>query len=264
MNFYKRYMGDYARDTAHLSLAEHGAYTLLLDHYYATERPLPADDAALFRLCRGFDGAEQQAIRRVADMFFPIGDDGLRHNDRADRDIPKDTRARKSAQNNGLRGGRPIVSTAGATPKKGPSKPEAEPIAEPKQNPSGYDNVTQSKPAANTHQTPDTRQEQEQRTIEQRAARQASRFDDFWAVYPNRKGKAEALKKWKARGLDSIADMIIHDVKARIAGDREWLDGYVPHGSTYVNGSRWEDDIVPPRDNSGGADGRDDFMARAV
>lgn len=261
MNFYKRYMGDYARDTAHLSLAEHGAYTLLLDHYYATEKPLPADDAALFRLCRGFDGAEQQAIRRVADMFFPIAEDGLRHNDRADRDIPKDTRAIKAARGNGKLGGRPLKKTMDSIEIDTPSEPAAEPLSEPNQNPVGYDNETQSKPIAKTPQTPDTRQEQEQRTIEQQAARSAIRFDDFWAVYPNRKGKAEALKKWRARGLDRIADKIIADVKDRIARDREWLDGYVPHGSTYVNGSRWEDDIVPPKS---GANGSSDFMARAV
>ena len=36
MIFYKRYLGDYQRDTGHLSMLEHGAYTLLLDAFYAT------------------------------------------------------------------------------------------------------------------------------------------------------------------------------------------------------------------------------------
>ena len=30
MNYYERHLGDYARDTAHLSMMEHGAYGLLL------------------------------------------------------------------------------------------------------------------------------------------------------------------------------------------------------------------------------------------
>lgn len=87
MNFYKRYMGDYGRDTAHLSLAEHGAYALLLDHYYSTESALPAELLALYRLCRAFDKLEQRAVQSVADKFFPVGDDGLRHNERADKEI---------------------------------------------------------------------------------------------------------------------------------------------------------------------------------
>jgi hypothetical protein len=31
MKFYQRHLGDYARDTAHLSLLEHGVYSVLLD-----------------------------------------------------------------------------------------------------------------------------------------------------------------------------------------------------------------------------------------
>lgn len=79
--------------------------------------------------------------------------------------------------------------------------------------------------------------------------RQAARFDEFWAIYPVKKGKDVALAKWKARGLDAIADRIIADVKARIKGDRQWLDGYAPHGSKYVHQKGWEDEIQPPRDS---------------
>lgn len=89
MKFYPRYTGDYLRDTMHLTLAEHGAFTLLLDTYYATERPLPADHAALFRLCHAMSEGEQQAVSRVADEFFPVGEDGKRHNARADAELRK-------------------------------------------------------------------------------------------------------------------------------------------------------------------------------
>ena len=103
-----------------------------------------------------------------------------------------------------------------------------------------------------------------QESLERQAARSSGRFAEFWQAYPNKKGKAVAEKAWKRKRLDAIADRIIADVKARAAGDRQWLDGFIPHGSTYVNGEGWQDAIEPPRDNSGGADGRDDFMARAV
>ncbi|HUW51899.1 MAG TPA: hypothetical protein VMV99_00570 [Rhodanobacter sp.] len=84
-------------------------------------------------------------------------------------------------------------------------------------------------------------------SLEQRAARStarsADRFDEFWAAYPVKKGRAKALKTWTTKKLDAIADKIIADVKQRIAEDRQWLDGYAPHGSTYVNGCGWEDAI---------------------
>lgn len=69
----------------------------------------------------------------------------------------------------------------------------------------------------------------------------AARFEEFWAAYPNRKGRKDAEAKWAAKGLDAIADEILADVKARIAADRDWRRGYVPHGSTYVNAEGWRD-----------------------
>src|SRR5574340_208016 len=53
MNFYKRHLGDYAKHAGHLSMLEHGAYTLLLDRYYTTERPI-ASRAEAYRCCRGW------------------------------------------------------------------------------------------------------------------------------------------------------------------------------------------------------------------
>lgn len=89
MNFYKRYLGDYVRDTAHLSLIEHGAYTVLLDTYYATEKGLPADKASLYRIAKAFTAVERKAVDRISEEFFPVNGDGTRHNARADREMGK-------------------------------------------------------------------------------------------------------------------------------------------------------------------------------
>lgn len=97
MNFFKLYIGDYQRDTAHLSIAEHGAYLLMLQHYYATEKPLPAGKA-LHRMLRAQDKAERDAIDAVSSQFWSTTDAGL-VNVRADDEISKanaqaDTNAR--------------------------------------------------------------------------------------------------------------------------------------------------------------------------
>lgn len=87
MNFFKLYIGDYQRDTAHLSITEHGAYLLMLQHYYATEKPLPAGKA-LHRMLRAQDKAERDAIDSVAVQFWTETPDGL-INPRADAEIAK-------------------------------------------------------------------------------------------------------------------------------------------------------------------------------
>lgn len=84
MNYYKRHLGDYAKDTRHLSLAEHGAYCLLLDYYYSTERPLPDDRCE--RIANAYADDERKAVRDVLEAFFTLTPEGWR-NQRADAEI---------------------------------------------------------------------------------------------------------------------------------------------------------------------------------
>ena len=107
MNFYSRFPGDYARDTAHLSLMEHGVYSVLLDTYYSTEKPLPPDLESLCRICRAMTKEERAAVKSVVDQFFPTDGDGMRHNRRADIEIPAARVRIETARENGKKGGRP-------------------------------------------------------------------------------------------------------------------------------------------------------------
>lgn len=86
MNFYKHWLGDYARDTKELSILEHGAYRLLLDHYYATSKPLPMKVELLWKICGATSKAERSAIQVVINKFFKHNG-GEWHNARADEEI---------------------------------------------------------------------------------------------------------------------------------------------------------------------------------
>ena len=70
MNFYKHFIGDYQRDTGDLSLIEHGAFRLMLDHFYGTGRPLPKEKKALCRLLRAESEPERKAIEAVSLRFW--------------------------------------------------------------------------------------------------------------------------------------------------------------------------------------------------
>lgn len=102
MNWYKRYPGDFAAKTRHLSLAERGAYDALLDHYYATMSPLPVDVRSLCRITGAQGEAEEAAVRRVAAEFFEVHGDGTRHNKRADEEIAKWKSKEKSRSKGGV------------------------------------------------------------------------------------------------------------------------------------------------------------------
>jgi uncharacterized protein YdaU (DUF1376 family) len=68
VNFYKRHIGDYLKDTAHLSLLEHGVYARLLDVYYTRESGIP--DAQAARLIGARTEEERDALRLVLREFF--------------------------------------------------------------------------------------------------------------------------------------------------------------------------------------------------
>ena len=88
MNYYNRHIGDYARDTSHLSFAEDGASNRMLDYYYATEAPLPLDRAILYRRVRARSKAERGMIDRLLTEFFTETADGWRKG-RCDEEIAK-------------------------------------------------------------------------------------------------------------------------------------------------------------------------------
>lgn len=106
MNFYKRHLGDYAKDTGHLSVLEHGVYTLLLDRYYSTERPIP--DAEACRIARARSLVEREAVAAVLSEFFKRDGDCWRHS-YADRVIEAHQHQAQVNREQGRKGGRPSL-----------------------------------------------------------------------------------------------------------------------------------------------------------
>jgi len=76
VNYYEHHLGDYMRDTAHLSMIEDGAYRRLLDAYYAREKPLPLDDRECCKLARAATKADRSAVKYVLREFFDLREDG--------------------------------------------------------------------------------------------------------------------------------------------------------------------------------------------
>jgi uncharacterized protein YdaU (DUF1376 family) len=86
VNYYERHIGDYLKDTAHLSLLEHGVYGRLLDVYYTRESPIPV--AQVERLIGVRSKEERAALQDVLTEFFVVDGDVLRHA-RCDREIAR-------------------------------------------------------------------------------------------------------------------------------------------------------------------------------
>ena len=79
MHYYPHNIGDYRKDTSHLSLLEHGIYRQLLDSYYLDEMPLSNDLAKLMRSHSVRNADEQQALQNVLTDFFELTENGYIH-----------------------------------------------------------------------------------------------------------------------------------------------------------------------------------------
>lgn len=225
MNFFKLYIGDYQRDTAHLSVTEHGAYLLMLQHYYATEKPLPTGKA-LHRMLRAQDRSERDAIDAVVAQFWKETEAGL-VNPRSDREIGKAEHQRSVNREIGKLGGRPkrkiTESVSGS--------------------------VSESEPIDNPNQTPDTRHQTNT------PKPPPDGFDLFWSAYPKKVGRPAAEKAFRSAKINGHMPQVLADIQTK-AGTEAWTKAggqFVPNPATYLNQRRWEDEKLHSPDIFAGA-----------
>lgn len=233
MNYYKRHIGDYAKKAGHLSVLEHGVYTLLLDAYYDREQPPTRAEAVRIARCRS--DVELAALDAVlSDFFHEV--DGRYVQDRVEEEFKKAEAQARANQANGVKGGRP------RKPKGAEKETHSVSAGNPKES--------EKNPNPLIHQSTNSNQELKA-TVQPAAAPRSTalHFDRFWAAYPNKKGKKDAERHWRREGCDEVADALIAHVRLMMTQDDGWRRGYAPMGSTYLNGRRWEDiPLGPPKD----------------
>lgn len=66
-------------------------------------------------------------------------------------------------------------------------------------------------------------------------------FESFWVVYPVKKEKFKSSQKWEKLDNQTRQAIIAH-VSDRKEKDRQWIQGYVPYPTTFLNGRLWQDE----------------------
>lgn len=217
MHYYQHNIGDYRRDTAHLSLLEHGIYRTLLDLYYLTQTPIPKETDWVIRRLSAKTNEEILGIQAVLKDFFVECKEGYRHK-RCDIELREYTAKADTARSNGKLGGRPK---------------KTQPVI--LGNPDATDDKANHKPLT-INQEPIGRE---------KAAFAAESFTEFWRQYPKKTGKADAEKAWKKISLNAGLLKQIHAGLCVAKATRQWTDEqgkYIPNPATWLNGKRWEDE----------------------
>lgn len=88
-------------------------------------------------------------------------------------------------------------------------------------------------------------------------------FDSFWALYPKKVGKGQAVKAYRAALKKATADTIEASLRLQLP----WFDAQLkadgdfrPNAATWLNGERWADQVATPKP----VDGPRDQWARAT
>ena len=125
MNYYSFHVGDFSAHTSHLYPMEELAYRRMLDQYYLSESPLPADPEKVARLIGMRD--QSAMVSEILSEYFVKSDDGWT-NKRADEEIAKyKAKASRATAAN-------LSRWANATEKKSDIRTKSVPNQEPRTN----------------------------------------------------------------------------------------------------------------------------------
>ena len=211
MFYYQHHIGDYRRDTGHLTLLEHGIYRQLLDHYYISEKPL---DANAMRLVCVRTTDECEAYSRVLADFF-IERDGVYFHNRCDHEIAKfKGKASKASSSAKVRWN--------------------------KNNDLGIDAN-----ALRTHSEGNANQLTNKPTNQLKEKTSFVGFEIFWAAYPKRKSKGDAEKAFfKINPDDRLLSVILAAIdQAKTQEDWQKEKGkYIPYPASWLNAKGWQDE----------------------
>lgn len=213
--WYPRYPGDYGRKTAHLSLAEHGAYALLMDHAYSNGGSLPASAVQLHRICRAFASDEQDACMSVVQQFFTLVGDEWRHV-RIDEELAR--RGEISEKRSAAAKSRYANGNANAEQKQ-------------------VQLHTQSQSQSHNNPLPPLR---------------GGEFDIFWNAYPHRNGQKKNRKGAEAKFVAAVKRGVdVATIMAGVEAMKHLPDvkrGFARDPVTWINQAGWEDVAPSPQE----------------
>lgn len=207
------YVADYLADTGHLSAAEHGAYMLLIMHYW-TNGGLPDDERRLARIARMSED-EWRAARDELASFFQ---DGWRHA-RIDAELAKSEEISSKRK-------------AAAEQRHNKSNANASANAEQVQ--------TQSQPQSqvSSNELTNPRAKRAERGV-------SPEFEDFWTAYPRRPGNpkdpaSREFETLRAAGVDPATIIAGATAYAAFCVGKE--PQFIAQATTWLNQGRWKDD----------------------
>jgi uncharacterized protein YdaU (DUF1376 family) len=221
VNYYRRFPGDYLKDTVHLTMAQDGAYNRLLDFYYTREKPLPLEVSMIYKMVRANTDEDRSAVDFVLKEFFVLTRWGFVQK-RAQQEIlmrknwVKWQKTHRDTKPDNRLTVRPM---SGPSPFLSPSPSPSKELREKKK-------LLLNSPKPGSLSAP-------------------AHFLEFWQSYPRKTGKTQALKAWIKKKCDDHAEAILANLEAWKQTE-QWSDvQFIPYPATWINKSFCEESPAP-------------------
>lgn len=196
------YVADYLADTGHLSTVEHGAYMLLIMHYWSTGG-LPDDDKRLASIARATLEQWSEMRSTIAEFFG----DGWKHA-RIDEELENAAKAYERRASAGRAGGKAkamaqqSASIATAMPEQSHSQPHTQ---KEKEEPKGSSKKRGERLPEGW--VPDEVFARSEGLSVSECSREAEKFRDYWRGQPGQRGVKldwdATWKNWVRKAADS-------------------------------------------------------------
>ncbi len=207
------FVADYLADTGHLTTIEHGAYMLLIMHYWANDG-LPTDEKKLSRIARMSESEWRESRDTIAEFFSA----DWKH-DRIEFELAESNAAYARRAAAGRKGGN-------ARPKRKPSGSNASTLPElPHPQPQDL-----GKP----------------KSISRVAL--ASEFGEFYAAYPKHVGRSDAERAFERvmrKGVSARHVVLAASRFASAHASAGTEKQFIPAPAVWLNKGRYDDEDLP-------------------
>ena len=243
MHYFKFDIATWIQSTRHLLPEEEGIYLRLVNHYYDTETPFPADLKPVLKRLQLLNHADQ--VNEVLNDFFTLTDKGWQHN--KCNDILKEFhKGAKKNKANGKKGGRPAKAKALSVTQTEPSGFPDITQVEPKHNPNyelrtkNYELETRNEELLTKNDKSLTMNHSSQDKTLVGIKPDDSEFEVIWELYEKKGNRKTSLQKFKRLTKVNLELLRIHLPKYVLATpDKQYRKNF----ETYLNQESWSDEI---------------------
>lgn len=229
------FWGDYARDTGHLNNAGHGAYLMLIKHYWSTGKPLPDNDDLLWRIACCDSKKDWFKIRPLIVSFFIVAEGAWSHKRVAEELIrAEDNLKRQQAR---------TAAATEARRTRGEHRNDERDIYISAQRNDERDEDRNEQRNVDRNEVHRAAVSPSSSTSPPPSEDLSAEFEAWYQAYPRHIARAAALKAYRKARKTATAEQLLASIERYRADKPEYADW--KHPATWLNGECWLDEKAP-------------------